>query len=104
MDGPIGLRDALLKHQDMVLRNFTENLMTYALGRRLEYTDMPAVRAIVNGAAAQDNQLSAFVLGVVNAPDVPHERGGSGRSRAARHDRRAAAAVDRQTATGSWQT
>ena len=51
----------------MVLRSFTENLMTYALGRRLEYTDMPAVRAIVNGAAKADNRLSAFVLGVVNS-------------------------------------
>ena len=45
MDGPAGIRDALLRHSDMVLRSFAENLMTYALGRRLEYTDMPAVRA-----------------------------------------------------------
>ena len=51
----------------MVLRNLVENLMTYALGRRLEYTDMPAVRAIVNGAARQDNRMSALVLGVVNS-------------------------------------
>jgi hypothetical protein len=67
MDGPAGLRAALLKHSDMVLRSFTENLMTYALGRRLEYTDMPAVRAIVNSAGKQNNRLSAFVLGVVNS-------------------------------------
>ena len=36
---------ALLKHSDVFLRSFTENLMTYALGRRVEYTDMPAIRA-----------------------------------------------------------
>ena len=102
MDGPIGLRDALLKHQDMVLRNLTEKLMTYALGRRLEYTDMPAVRAIVNGAAAKDNNFSSFVVGIVDAPDVPHERGGSGRSSGGAHDRRAAEV--RQSAICSWQT
>jgi hypothetical protein len=67
MDGPAGLRAALLKHSDMVLRSFAENLMTYALGRRLEYTDMPAVRAIVNGAAKQNNKMSAYILGVVNS-------------------------------------
>ena len=67
MEGPAGLQAALLAHSDMVLRSFTENLMTYALGRRLEYTDMPAVRAVVNGAAKADHRLSAYVLGVVNS-------------------------------------
>ena len=71
MDGPAGLRDALLKHSDIVLRSFTENLMTYALGRRVEYADMPAVRAIVRDAAKNDNRLSAFILGVVNSAGVP---------------------------------
>ena len=37
IDGPAGLRAALLTHQDVVLQTFTENLMTYALGRRVEY-------------------------------------------------------------------
>ena len=67
MDGPAGIRGALLRHSDMVLRNLVENLMTYALGRRLEYTDMPAVRTIVNGAATRDNRMSSLVLGVVNS-------------------------------------
>ena len=53
MDGPAGLRQALLKHPDVLLRSFTENLMTYALGRRVEYTDMPAVRAIVRDAGEE---------------------------------------------------
>ncbi|MGH9142664.1 MAG: DUF1592 domain-containing protein [Vicinamibacterales bacterium] len=68
IDGPEGLREALLRHSDMVLRSFTENLMTYALGRRLEYTDMPTVRSIVNTAAKNGNRMSSFILGVVNSP------------------------------------
>jgi hypothetical protein len=67
MDGPAGLRAALLKHQDAVLLSFTERLMTYALGRRLEATDMPAVRAIVKRAGQNGNRLSSFVLGVVSS-------------------------------------
>jgi hypothetical protein len=67
IDGPDGLRQALLRHQDMVLRSFAENLLTYAIGRRVEYGDMPAVRAIVNAAAKNDNKFSSFVLGVVNS-------------------------------------
>ncbi|MDH4064174.1 MAG: DUF1585 domain-containing protein, partial [Acidobacteriota bacterium] len=78
MDGPIGLRDALLKHSDMVLRNFTENLMTYALGRRLEYPDMPAVRSIVDAAAAKNNRLSAFIIGIVTHPSFRMSEAGPG--------------------------
>ena len=68
MDGPAGLRAALLKHSDVFLTSFTESLTTYALGRRLEYTDMPAIRAVVRDAAKSGNKFSAFVLGVVNSP------------------------------------
>jgi len=67
MEGPAGLRAALLKHQDMFLTGFTESLMTYALGRRIEYTDMPMIRAIVRDASKKDNKISAFILGVVNS-------------------------------------
>ena len=41
MNGPAGLREALLKHKDAFLLSFTEHLMTYALGRRMEPFDMP---------------------------------------------------------------
>jgi hypothetical protein len=68
IDGPKGLRDALLRHQDMVLRSFAENLLTYAIGRRVEYTDMPTVRGIVRDAAKTNNKLSAYVMGIVNSP------------------------------------
>ena len=67
LDGPAGLRAALLKHQDVFLQTFTENLMTYALGRRVEYTDMPAVRRIVRDAAKNGYRISAFIDGVVNS-------------------------------------
>jgi hypothetical protein len=67
MDGPAGLRAAIVAHEDMVLRNFTQQMMTYALGRRLNYRDMPAVRAIVRAAAAANNRFSSFVSGVVTS-------------------------------------
>jgi hypothetical protein len=67
MAGPAGLRAALLKHKAAFLTSFTEALMTYALGRRVEASDMPTVRRIVRNAAAQDFRMSAFILGVVNS-------------------------------------
>ena len=79
MEGAAGLRSALLKHQDAFLTTFAENLMTYALGRHLEASDMPALRAIVRDAAKQHYQIGAFIGGVTKsaafqmsrqAPDV----------------------------------
>ena len=67
VSSPADLREALLKRPTPLIRTFTENLMAYGLGRRLDYYDMPAVRAIAREAAANDNRLSAFVLGVVNS-------------------------------------
>jgi hypothetical protein len=68
MDGPGGLRSALLKHADVFLLSFTESLMTYGLGRRVEYFDMPTVRTIVRDAAKADNRMSEFIVGVVKSP------------------------------------
>ncbi len=67
LDGPAGLRAALLNRSDAFMLTFTESLLTYGLGRRVEYTDMPMVRAIIKDAAAHDNHLSSFILGVVNS-------------------------------------
>jgi hypothetical protein len=67
MSGPADLREALLKHSDAILLSFTESLMTYALGRPIEYYDMPTVRAIVRDAGAKGNRMSAFISGVVNS-------------------------------------
>jgi mono/diheme cytochrome c family protein len=68
LSGPSSLRQALLTHSDAIVRNFTENLMAYALGRRVEYYDQPAIRAIVKKASANGNHFSAFVMGIVNSP------------------------------------
>ena len=51
----------------MFLLSITENLMTYALGRRVEYTDMPAIRSIIREAGKNNNRMSAFIVGVVNS-------------------------------------
>ena len=62
------LRDALLKRPTPLLRTFTENLMAYALGRRVEYFDQPRIREIVREAEAADYRMSAFLLGVATSP------------------------------------
>jgi hypothetical protein len=67
LDGPVALRTALLKHQDVFMLSFTESLMTYALGRRVEWYDMPAIRQIVDNAKARDYRFSAFISGVANS-------------------------------------
>lgn len=50
-----------------LIRTFTENLLTYALGRRLEYFDQPTVRAIADDAASDGYKVSAFIMGVVKS-------------------------------------
>ena len=65
MDGAAGLRAALIGHKDAFLLSFTEHLMTYALGRRVDASDMPAVRAVIRQAARRDYKISAFVQGIV---------------------------------------
>ena len=67
LDGPVALRNALLKHQDVFMLSFTESLMTYALGRRVESYDMPAIRQIVRDAKAKNFRFSAFISGVANS-------------------------------------
>jgi hypothetical protein len=67
LNGPVSLRQALVIHSESVIRNFTENLMAYALGRRVEYYDQPTIRAIVRKAAQNGNHFSSYVLGVVNS-------------------------------------
>jgi hypothetical protein len=57
----------LMKRQVPMVRNFTENLMAYALGRRMEYYDKPTIRAIVKAAEQNDYRMSSFILGVVQS-------------------------------------
>jgi hypothetical protein len=67
VDGPVALRKALLKHSDQFVRTMTEKMLTYALGRGLEYYDMPVVRQIARDAASQNYRFSSIVLGIVNS-------------------------------------
>jgi mono/diheme cytochrome c family protein len=67
IDGPAGLRRAILARPDQFARTATEMLLTYALGRGLEYTDMPVVRSIVRESAGQHYRFSSLVSGIVNS-------------------------------------
>jgi len=61
------LRSALVKRPDRFVSALTEKLLTYALGRGVEYYDMPAVRKIVSDAAASRYQLSTIILGITKS-------------------------------------
>jgi hypothetical protein len=67
IDGMVDLRNALLKYSDRFVQTTTEKLMTYALGRGVEYYDMPTVRAIARGAAKDDYHFSSIILGIVES-------------------------------------
>ncbi|HEX9582433.1 MAG TPA: DUF1592 domain-containing protein [Gemmatimonadales bacterium] len=67
LTNPAELQAALLKRPESLIRNFTANLLAYAVGRRVEWYDMPTVRTIARQAAADGNRMSAFILGVVNS-------------------------------------
>jgi hypothetical protein len=67
VDSPAALVDALMSRPEPLLRTFTQNLLAYALGRRVEYYDQPTVRRIVREAAERDYRLSELVLGVVRS-------------------------------------
>jgi hypothetical protein len=65
--GASGLRSALLRRPDVFVGTLTEKLMTYGLGRGLEFHDAPAVRTVVRNAQAQDYRFSSLVLGIVRS-------------------------------------
>jgi hypothetical protein len=67
-EGLAGLRSMLLEQRELFPRTVGEKLLSYALGRRLEHFDRPAVRQIVRAAAAQDYRWSSMVLGIVQSP------------------------------------
>jgi hypothetical protein len=67
VDGPVGLRKAILSQREMFVRTLTDKLMTYGLGRGVEHKDKPIVRAVARDAAAQNYRFSSIVLGIVNS-------------------------------------
>jgi len=61
------LKEALVKHPERFVNTVTEKLMTYALGRGLEYYDMPSVRKVVKDASADNYRMQAIILGIVKS-------------------------------------
>jgi hypothetical protein len=64
---PADLTTVLLKRPIPIVRNFTTNLLAYAIGRRAEYYDQPSVRQITADAEANDYRMSSFIIGVVQS-------------------------------------
>ena len=67
VNGPVSLREALVKHPDQFVGTMTEKLLTYALGRGLESYDMPVVRSIVEGSAKNKYRFSTIVVDIVES-------------------------------------
>ena len=68
VDGVASLRAMMVRRSDQFVRVVTEKLMTYALGRGVEYQDMPLLRSIVHDSAAGDYKFSSLVMGIVKSP------------------------------------
>jgi hypothetical protein len=69
VDGVAGVRTWVLKYKDQYVQNVTANLLTYALGRGVEYDDMPTVRKIVHTSARDGYKLKA-IIEAITASDV----------------------------------
>jgi mono/diheme cytochrome c family protein len=72
--GPDDLRKALAKRPDQFVQTLTQKLMTYGLGRSVEYYDMPTVRKIVRDASKDNYKFSSIVLGIVRSPGFQTQR------------------------------
>jgi hypothetical protein len=67
VNGPVELRQALLRYSPQFVRMITEKLMTYGLGRGVEYFDMPAIRSIVRDADKNGDKFSSILMGIVKS-------------------------------------
>jgi hypothetical protein len=79
-NGPAGLREILVKKHDMFMENFTERLLTYALGRGVEEYDHPIIRKIVRDASADNQKWSSMIFGIVNSTPFQMRRVKDGNS------------------------
>lgn len=68
ISGPAGLRNAILARPTVFKRTLAKNLLAYALGRRVEYYDMPTIRAMERDAARNGDRMFSYILGVVQSP------------------------------------
>ena len=74
VDGPVALRNALLKQKDQFVKSVTGKLLMYALGREINFHDAPAIRSIMREAAAHDYRWSATILAMVKSPPFQMRR------------------------------
>ena len=72
---PRELVNALLARPVPLVRTFTENLLAFAIGRRVEHFDQPTIRAITRAAEANDYRMASFVMGVVGSDAFQRKRG-----------------------------
>jgi cytochrome c551/c552 len=113
LNGPVDLRNGVLKHREAFLRTFAENLYAYGLGRIPDYRDLPEIRAIVARAEQHGDRFSQYVLGIVESPaflerTVPVTAPAKSKSQAAAvalkaeivHDARGGAAVSPKLSLG----
>jgi mono/diheme cytochrome c family protein len=77
VEGPAALRRALVAQRKEFVRTVTGKLLTYGVGRQMEYYDAPAIRAIVRAAAADDYRWSSTILGIVKSTPFQMRRAGS---------------------------
>ena len=66
-EGITGLQKAILTRPELFVSTFTEKLLTYALGRGVEYYDAPAIRKIVRDSEAQNYRFSSVILGIASS-------------------------------------
>jgi len=74
VDGPAALRRALAAQKEQFVRTVTGKLLTYAIGREMQYADAPAIRAIVRAAAADNYRWSSTILAIVKSPPFQMRR------------------------------
>jgi hypothetical protein len=77
VDGPAALGRALVAQQELFVRAVTEKLLTYAIGRPMEYYDAPAIRGIVRAAAADDYRWSSIIVNMVKSSPFQMRRSAS---------------------------
>jgi hypothetical protein len=72
IEGPDGLYGVLMARSELFVENFTEKLLTYALGRKVEYYDMPQVREVLSKAEAEDYRFNALVKEIALSTAFTH--------------------------------
>jgi mono/diheme cytochrome c family protein len=68
VNGAAGMRDFLLSRKEVFIQTMTEKLMSYSLGRSVDYYDMPSIRRILSDSKANNYRFSDIVIGIVSTP------------------------------------